>query len=114
MTVSIKKVFSSRWAIKWKIEPTVLEPKFFTARKRGSYYTVSIKSNKKQKKTDLDFVWRVNMKGIKEVKDLVGITKILELPNAHVVAKAIELLEHSQCKFYQKVLPRGVCWLDST
>ena len=35
---------------------TVLEPKFFTARKRRSYYTVSIKSNKKQKKTDLDFV----------------------------------------------------------
>ena len=28
---------------------------------------------------------------------MVGITKILEIPNTHVVAKAIELLEHSQC-----------------
>ena len=68
MIVSIKKVFSSRWAVKWKIETIVLEPKFFTARKRQSYYTVFVKSNKKQKKTDLDFVWKVNMKGIKRSK----------------------------------------------
>ena len=72
---------------KWKKETNVLQLEFSTGRKRWSYYTVSIKSSRKQKTTNFDFVWKVHIKELRALKDLIEISKILSLPKAHVIKK---------------------------